>query len=365
MFDFFKEHKNIQRVINTKYEVIFYAENAYYYQYFRHLVEDLSSKGIKICYITSDKNDPLLQQQNNGMDVVFSKSTLAFLFNKLKAYVMVMTMPDLGQFIFKKSAGVKKYVYVFHALVSIHQQYRHGAFDNYDGIFCAGPHHHDEILESESFFTQKNKELVNYGYPLLNALAEKQVTIKVSAKRILIAPSWYEQGILQTCIKKIIAILGPSEYEVLIRPHPEFIKRNKKAFEQMKKEIRLFPNISMDINPQLWESMLWSNYLITDRSGIAFEFAFTKNRPVIFIETPLKIQNTEVHRFQNIPVENRYRNMIGLIVPINKINEIPDYLNQADNKIAFYAEQIHEVKKKVLFENSLQDGVQYILDQIS
>ena len=106
MFGFFKENRDIQKAINTRYQVIFYSESAYYFQYFQHLFNSLQERGIRICYITSDNKDPLLNSSYQSVDVVYSKSTLAFAFQKLQADVMILTMPDLQNFIFKKSRSL-------------------------------------------------------------------------------------------------------------------------------------------------------------------------------------------------------------------------------------------------------------------
>ena len=199
MFGFFRENREVQKLAVTRYQVIFYAENAYYFQYFRHLFGELQRRQLRICYITSQQNDPLLNVAYPNVDVVFSKATLAFVFQKLQADVVIMTMPDLQHFIYKRSPSVGKYIYVFHAMVSTHQQYRKSAFDHYDTIFCVGPHHQREIRESEKIYGLPEKELVPYGYPLLDDLSEKAMSVNTKNDQVLIAPSWYEKGILKTC----------------------------------------------------------------------------------------------------------------------------------------------------------------------
>jgi hypothetical protein len=365
MLHFFKENREIQRVISTRYQVIFYAENAYYFQYFRHLFHALQSRAIRICYITSDKNDPILKQGFANVDVVFSKSTLAFAFQKLQADLMILTMPDLGNYIFKRSPGVKNYIYVFHAMVSTHQQYRKGAFDHYDTVFCVGPHHEKEIRESESLYDTKRKELVAYGYPLLNELEEKLSTIEEKEEQQLIAPSWYEAGILQTCIHDVIKNLAPLNKQILVRPHPEFIKRNKKSFAALERTVHQFPNLAFDVNPSLWPSLLSSELLLTDRSGIAFEFALVKKAPVVFIDTPLKIQNRDVEKFRNIPVENRLRSAIGMSIDPDNLSSLPGVIEEASKRRHEFQEKIEAAKKEILYENCLQNAVDYILSQIS
>jgi hypothetical protein len=145
MLSFFSELRNVQKLAGQKFHVVFYAENKYYFQYFRHLYEALIQiPALKIAYITSDKGDSILE--DDRVQTFYLKSTLAGTFPRLQADVMIMTMPDLQNFIFKRSPAVGKYIYVFHALVSTHQQYRAHAFDHYDTIFCTGPQQEKEII---------------------------------------------------------------------------------------------------------------------------------------------------------------------------------------------------------------------------
>jgi YidC/Oxa1 family membrane protein insertase len=365
MFDFFKENREIQKLIAAKYDVIFYAENRYYRQYLNHLFRNLQKHSLKIAYVTSDKNDPVHTEKVNNTDVFFSKNTLAFVFTKLKADVVIMTMPDLGNYIFKKSLSVKKYVYVFHAMVSMHQQYHEHAFDRYDAFFCVGPHHKREMVETEQLRHLPPKDSVDYGYPLLNGLEQKNSLAKSDRKKILIAPSWYEQGIFQNCIEEVLEVLSPSGFQMLLRPHPEFIKRNKKAFKGIEELARKSSNIKLDLSPEVWGSLLSCDYLITDRSGIAFEYAFLKKQAVIFIDTPPKIQNKKVTEFKLIPVENRFRGQIGICISPSSIKDLLPVINRIEETKTLFSTQIENVRKEILFENSLQNGIDYILNQLT
>jgi CDP-glycerol glycerophosphotransferase (TagB/SpsB family) len=365
MFDFFQESRQVQKLITTKYQVVFYAENRYYRQYFNHLLESLQKLSLKICYITSDKDDSILTENLNNTDVFFSKSTLAFAFGKLQADVVIMTMPDLGNYIFRKSPSVKKYVYVFHAMVSSHQQYRHHAFEHYDAVFCVGSYHKNEMAEAEQLYNLPKKDLVDYGYPLLDNLEQKSSQINCDEKKILIAPSWYEQGIFSTCIGEIVDVLSRSTYQVSLRPHPEFIKRNKKAFQKIRGIIQKSSNIQLDFSSEVWNGLLSSKYLITDRSGIAFEYALLKRQAVVFIDTPLKIQNKHVKDFSNIPIENKYRDQLGISVPVSEISNLLSVITEVDQTKSLFALQIEKVKKEILFEYSLQNGINYVIQQLT
>lgn len=359
MFGFLRESAAVRKLIDTHYSVIFFSESAYYFQYFRHLVEAVRGSAIKSCYITADRNDPLLNASDDNFEVVYCKDSLGFVFPKLKADVMLMTMPDLQQFLFRRSASVREYVYVFHALVSTTQQYRAGAFDHYDSILLAGPHQEKEIREAEKISGLPRKNLVPYGYPLLQDLTLQAKTLP-SQRQILIAPSWYENGILQTCLPQLLDVLLAHNLPVIIRPHPEFRKRNRKGFAKLQDIIKKNPLLSIDNELSVWPTMLGSDFLITDRSGIAFEYAFVQKRKVIFIDTPLKIQNPDFARFENVPAENMFRNEIGICVQPDRLSSVDDALSKTEDPIAMQT-RIEAVQKAMLFDAGFNpNGPDYI-----
>ena len=364
MFSFFSEYRTAQKIISNHYHIIFYAENRYYFQYFEHLYETFSSDGnYKICYLTSDKKDPVLNDKR--IESYYLKSTLAGIFPRLSADVMIMTMPDLQNFIFKKSAGVKKYIYVFHALVSTHQQYRAHAFDNYDAIFCTGPQHVQEIREGEKLYSLKEKELIKYGYPLLETLKRKAEAARPQPDKILIAPSWYKEGILNTCILPLVKAINETEYMAWIRPHPEFIKRNKKQYELLVDLTHRTDKVFLDTSPSVFTHLAGAGYLITDRSGIAFEYAFSTGRPVLFIDTPLKIQNSEVGKFMTEPLENKYRAQIGKAINPNEVILAEKFLLELNTTLEGWQSSIKKAEEQIVFPgSSWENGIQYIRQQL-
>lgn len=45
-----------------------------------------------------------------------------------------------------------------------------------------------------------------------------------------------------------------------------------------------------------------ADLIITDWSGIAYEYAFTTLRPVLYINTPMKIMNPEYEKIGVVPI---------------------------------------------------------------
>jgi YidC/Oxa1 family membrane protein insertase len=365
MFSFFSEFRAAQKLAAQKFHVIFFAENGYYFQYFRHLYEALvTEQGLSIAYITSDKNDRILQDKR--VTAVYLKTTLAGIFPRLHADVMIMTMPDLQNFIFKKSPGIKSYVYVFHALVSTHQQYRSHAFDHYNAIFCTGPQQEAELKEAEQRNGLPTKTYVRYGYPLLHELKQQAATKPISENKVLIAPSWYKEGILNTCILELVHELGREKREIWIRPHPEFIKRNKNVYAQLVAKTKRHPAIRFDTSPSVYTHLTDAGILITDRSGIALEYAFALHRSVLFIDTPLKIQNPEVSSFSMPPLENTYRNQLGLSVLPTALEGLEKAVQNIKSSAANYRTSIKAVEQAVVYPpDHWLNGIDYIRRQLT
>ena len=365
MFAIFKEFSLAQQIILKRYNVIFYAESAYYFQYFRHLFENLiADKNIKICYLTADVTDPVLQFEYENLETFHLKATLGFVFSRLQADIMILTMPDLNNFHLKRSAGVREYIYVFHAMVSVHQQYRAHAFNHYDTFFCVGLHHVKELAAHESRYKLPKKNLIKYGYPLLHQIFSSSPAEDAARSKILIAPSWYKEGILSTCILAILDNLNGLPYEIWVRPHPEFVKRYSKEFKKLQKLINATRNFHLDNSPDVFTHLLDANYLITDRSGIAFEYYFIKEIPVLFIETPPKIQNPDYIDYAIDPVENKFRDDLGIRISIKEIPNIPSYLKKLDIKKMKATEKY--IADEVLYSKShWVNGINYIKEKIS
>jgi YidC/Oxa1 family membrane protein insertase len=107
-------------------------------------------------------------------------------------------------------------------------------------------------------------------------------------------------------------------------------------------------------------------HLITDRSGIALEYAFATGRPVLFIDTPLKIQNPESERFSLVPLENAFRSQLGLSVEPQALHLLPEALRQLKSSAESYRTSIRQMENAVVYppENQ-QKGVSYIREQLT
>lgn len=366
---FFSEYTQVNRLLQQKQQVVFYSESRHYHIYFKKLIDDLLGEpGLSICYITSDKNDPLIEKAPAGMNVLYVKWMLGFLFSRIRADVMIMTMPDLDNFLFKRSQGVGTYVYMFHAAVSTHQQYRKKAFFHYDAVFCTGEYQLREIRKAEELYGQKQKTIIPYGYPLLDELQHSGNTVATNDEpSILIAPSWFEGCILDTCIEELLQLLSKLPYKVILRSHPEYAKRKKKEFRKIQQLIVENPAMSMDELPNVFDRLPSADILITDRSGIAFEFAFGMRKPVLFIDTAFKQMNPDWKELGIEPIENGLRSSLGVTILPAELEKLSQKINELTALQPGFANTIDELRQKIFYNNkeAYRSGLAYVVSKIT
>lgn len=146
-------------------------------------------------------------------------------------------------------------------------------------------------------------------------IARYQAMEKVAGDRprILIAPSWQEGNILESCIDEMVESLLGGDYSITIRPHPEFIKRFPQKMQQIveRYQNRLNENFVIETDFSSNSTIFMSDLLITDWSGIAYEFSFCTLKPSLFIDTPMKVLNPDYVKYKNQPSDIRWRNLVG------------------------------------------------------
>ena len=135
---------------------VFYTQSVFDWMYLEPLVKELGQRTpASIRCVTSDPDARSSGLDSHGIGIQYLSGgvpgTVAF-FENIEADVVVMTMPDLGRFVTKRSSAPPHYVYAFHSLISTHMAWLKGSYDDYDSILCGGPHHVSEVRASEKYY---------------------------------------------------------------------------------------------------------------------------------------------------------------------------------------------------------------------
>lgn len=357
-------------------QLVFYSESSGFYKYFENLIEYIiKHSDIVIHYVTSDYNDQIFKNQNPRIQTYYIGPIALIQFMMLMdADMVVMTMPDLEQYHIKRSLvrNDVEYVYLDHGMTSFHLMLRKGALDHYDTIFCYGPNHIDEIRETERVYGLAPKRLVKTGYGLLDTLL-KSVEAYGDAvndpKTILIGPSWQNDNIMEYCLEETLRPLLGMGYKIILRPHPEFVKRfpskMKAILERYQNELKENFVIETDFSSN--KSVYTADLVITDWSSIAQEFSYATKKPSIFINTPMKVMNPEYEKIPLVPLDISLRDEIGVSVDVDQLPRLPEIVDELFSKSEYYREKITRVLQQNIYDigRGVQAGGDYIIDTLT
>ena len=370
---FGEEWNNLKKFDNLsdfERSIVFYAENEASMNHFRTLIFELTERmNFQICYITSVKNDQILSSKNKNILSFYIGEGAARtkFFLTLRAKILVMDMPDLDRYHIKRSKAYPvHYIYLFHSMFSIHSYLRKGALDNYDTIFCVGPHHVNEIRTTEKLYGLKPKTIVNYGFGRLDTLLQEKEKFAKSDSNlkdlILITPSYGDENLLEKCGIELIDTLLKSDFRVLLRPHFRTLRDSKELIDSIKNKFEKNPSFIFEdgvIPPEYFHNSIC---MISDWSGISMEYAFTFERSVIFIDVPKKILNPDADDLPLEPIEISIRKKIGHIVSTNNIREIQNIINNLNNNTEDFKKQLKLIRQNTVFNISTSSkiGANYI-----
>jgi YidC/Oxa1 family membrane protein insertase len=362
--------KKFENLSDFERSIVFYAENEASMNHFRTLIFELTERmNFQICYITSVKNDQILSSKNKNILSFYIGEGAARtkFFLTLRAKILVMDMPDLDRYHIKRSKAYPiHYIYLFHSMFSIHSYLRKGALDNYDTIFCVGPHHVNELRTTEKLYGLKPKTIVNYGFGRLDTLLqEKEKFAKPDSNLkdlILITPSYGDENLLEKCGIELIDTLLKSDFRVLLRPHFRTLRDSKELIDSIKNKFEKNPSFIFEdgvIPPEYFHNSIC---MISDWSGISMEYAFTFERSVIFIDVPKKILNPDADDLPLEPIEISIRKKIGHIVSTNNIREIQNIINNLNNNTEDFKKQLKLIRQNTVFNISTSSkiGANYI-----
>lgn len=367
------DYKRFFSVANK--HLVFYSESSGFYKYFRATIEYLiTHSNVIIHYVTSDPGDQIFKvakTQPRIRPYYIGEKKLITLFMKMDADIVVMTMPDLQNFHIKRSYVRKdvEYVYVPHGLDSLNLTMRTGSVDHYDAVLCVGPNQKEEIKKTEEVYNLPPKKLVECGYMLLDDMragfSEKADCSEQPV--ILIAPSWQEANIMDSCIDELLTSLQYTGYHIVVRPHPQYVKHREAQLNDLKARYAGTPQVEIQTNFASNSTVFQADLLITDWSGIAYEYAYTTCRPVLFVNTPMKVMNPEYERIGVVPMNISTRKEIGREID-------PNDAERADivvEEMLAQHERYRETLKRLAYQNvynlgkSAQCSGKFILGELS
>ncbi len=357
-------------------KLVFYSEGSGYYKYFQGVIEALlKNSDVIIDYVTSDPNDAIFQKNEPQIRPYYvDEPRLISLMMKMDADIVVMTTPDLEKYHIKRSRVKPNVEYIFmdHGCSSDNLAYRTGALDAFDTLFVVSREQAIEARAIEKLRHTKKKRIIECGYGLIdNMIAAYNALDKVEneKKTILIAPSWQYDNLMDSCLDDLVSGLYGCGYRVVIRPHPQYVRRfpvqMKEILERYQDKLSEDFVIETDFSSNV--TVYTADLLITDWSGISFEFCFTTGKPCLFINTQLKVVNSDYKKIPLVPFDITARSKVGRQIEKSEVRQIAAVVDELLTHQEEYRERIEDLRQKHFYNlgHSGEIGAQYILRRLA
>lgn len=322
---------------NKHYDLVFYSEGKQYWNVFKPLVIECADRGIAVTFLTSDKNDPALNANLNGIETIYIGSGLEsyFSLNRLRANVVVMTTPGLDLLEIKRSKNVAHYVHLTHAPRCV-AGYKAYALDYFDSVLIGGEGDVDVIRFFEKLRDLPKKEIQVIGHTYVDVyreiLRERNYDYSMFNERrttILVSPTWSNHGLLtkygKTLLQKLVDI---DTYNIIVRPHPQSVLTEKEMLEELQS---LFPNsenLIWDTDIENLRAMAHADIMISDFSGNIFDFFVLFNKPILTMSSNYEKRGRDVIDMPEDPWDIKTLNKLGATLNSEDIDNLPAIIEE-------------------------------------
>ena len=265
----------------NKKDIVIYGEDKRYWTTFKGILDEFERRQVKVTYLAGSADDPLLSQGYRYVETeVIGLGNKAYArLNFLNARILLATTPGLDVYQWKRSKGVDWYVHIIHAPSEL-TTYKMFGTDFYDALLLSGQYQEEDCRALEKLRNLPAKECCVVGVPYLDEMSRRLERLEVPphGRTVLVAPSWGPNSLLNRFGDRLIERLIATGYHIIIRPHPQSFVSEKALMEKLMAE---YPELEWNRDADNFEVLCRSDILISDFSGIIFDFALVFDKPVI------------------------------------------------------------------------------------
>jgi hypothetical protein len=279
---------------NVLYPYVVYCEGKQYWNVFKPALDEFEKREKDILYLTSAGDDPVFGESYRHIKAEYiGEGNKAFSrLNFLSADVILMTTPGLNVYQLKRSKTVKHYAHILHMLNDATTYHMFG-LDYFDSILLTGDYQKRDIRRLEQLRGLPPKKLVTVGCTYLDVYnTEINQLPKENSPPFtaLVSPTWGPPGLLSRYGEKLLDPLVNTGWRIIIRPHPQSKKSEAAILKRLANHYATAANLIWDYERENIYSLAKADIMISDFSGIVFDYMFLFNRPVIYIKQNLDLR---------------------------------------------------------------------------
>ena len=349
---------------------VIYSEGKQYFNTFKPVADEFEKRQIELNYYTSAKDDPVFEQNYQFVKPEFigeGNSAFARL-NMLSAGFVLMTTPGLQVYQLKRSKNVKHYSHVLH-MPNDATTYRLFGLDFFDSVLLTGDYQKKDIRWLEEQRGINKKDLVTVGCSYLDVLASKISGIEEEKDHpftVLVSPSWGDVGVLKKYGEKLLDPLVKTGWRIIVRPHPQSKKSEADMLERLENRYKDKKNLEWDYNRDNIFSMKKADIMISDFSGIIFDYTFLCDKPVMYVNTNMDLRPYDAYDLPHELWQFEILKKMGIKLDESQFDNIEKVIKEASDSPEL-AQARKEAKATAWMEigNSGKNIADYMISTVS
>ena len=277
-----------------KIPYVIFSDSKRYWNVFKPVCDEFENRKIDVQYWTMSEDDPALSEKYNHVKTLFiGEGNKAFSkLNIMNAGVVLATTPGLDVLQWKRSPNVGKYVHILHQPGDT-TFYRMFGLDHYDAVLISGEYEERQLREIEKLRGIPRRDTYLTGITYLDTMKARYEAFKKDTKdsgkssgikTVLLAPTWGETAILSRFGERIISALVSTGYNIIIRPHPQSFESEKDLMNSLMSKFPESDKMHWNRDNDNFDVLSRSDIMITDFSGVMFDYALIFDRPFIYAD---------------------------------------------------------------------------------
>ena len=276
----------VERINKDKIPVVIFSDSKRYWNTFEPICNELEKRGIQTEYWTESEDDPAFLKTYEFITCRYigNLNKAITKLNVMNAYICLATTPGLDVYQWKRSKNTDWYVHIFHS-VSCGVLYRMFGLDFYDAIALPGDFTEENIRKLEQIRMEPAKECVRVGLPYLDVM-DREVRSRSFEKTdkitVLVAPTWGVNSLFNQLGDEFLDALIETGYNIVIRPHPQSYTAEADLIDRLMKKYPEGDRIHWNSDNDNINALGCSDILISDYSGVLYDYALVFDKPVIY-----------------------------------------------------------------------------------
>lgn len=279
------------KIQQTKIPYLIFSDHKRYWNVFKPICDEFEKRKINLVYYTLSPDDPVLNEKYEfvrGEFIGEGNKGIARM-NMVNAGIVIATTPQLDVIQWKRSKTVDCYVHIPHTVDDL-GDYRMFGLDYYDVLLASGQNQIDFNKKLEELRPNApRKQFHIVGSTFMDSALEHLKSLekhKIDPENpvVLLAPSWGEKSILNIFGAELLDSLRETGFKIVVRPHPQSFTAEKEMIENLMVK---YSDFEWNRDNDNLSVLNRCDILITDFSGIIFDWSLLFNKPLIYADAKL------------------------------------------------------------------------------